>query len=34
MDDLPINVIDMDSLKINKQASDRLKDFNDLEHLT
>ena len=34
MDDLPINVIDMDSLKINKQASGRLKDFNDLEHLT
>ena len=34
MDDLPINVIDMDSLKINKQASGRLKDLNDLEYLT
>ena len=34
MDDLPINVIDMDSLKANKQASGRLKDMTDLEHLT
>ncbi len=34
MDGVPINVIDMDSLKVNKQASGRLKDLSDLEHLT
>lgn len=34
MDDLPINVIDIDSLKANKRASGRLKDMTDLEHLT
>ena len=34
MDGIPISVIDIDSLKVNKQASGRLKDLNDLEHLT
>ena len=34
MDGIPVNVIDIDSLKVNKQSSGRLKDLNDLEHLT
>jgi len=33
IDDLPINIINLDDLKRNKQASGRLKDKNDLINL-
>lgn len=33
LDGVPVNVIDIESLKVNKQASGRLKDLNDLKHL-
>ncbi len=32
-DSVPVNVIDIQSLKVNKRASGRLKDLNDLKHL-
>ncbi len=32
-DDVPVNLISLKHLKINKKASGRLKDRNDLEHL-
>ncbi len=32
-DDVPVNLISLQHLKINKKASGRLKDLNDLEHL-
>ena len=32
-DDVPVNLISLKHLKINKKASGRLKDLNDLEHL-
>ncbi len=32
-DGIQVNLIDLDHLKINKKASGRLKDLNDLEHL-
>jgi len=33
IDGIPVNIIDIQSLKANKQASGRLKDLNDLENL-
>ena len=33
IDDLPVNIINLDDLKQNKQASGRLKDKTDLQHL-
>ncbi len=33
IDGVPVQIIDLDSLKRNKQASGRLKDLNDLQHL-
>ena len=33
IDDLPVNMINLDDLKRNKQASGRLKDKADLQHL-
>lgn len=33
IDDLPVNIINIDDLKQNKQASGRLKDRTDLQHL-
>lgn len=33
LDGIPVNIIDIQSLKANKQASGRLKDLNDLENL-
>jgi hypothetical protein len=32
-DDVPVNLISLRHLKINKKASGRLRDLNDLEHL-
>lgn len=32
-DDISVNIISLEKLKQNKQASGRLKDLNDLEHL-
>lgn len=32
-DDIPVNLISLQHLKINKKASGRLKDLNDLENL-
>jgi hypothetical protein len=34
LDDVQVNLISLKHLKLNKQASGRLKDLNDLEHLT
>jgi hypothetical protein len=33
LDDVQVNLISLKHLKLNKQASGRLKDLNDLEHL-
>lgn len=33
LDGIPVNIISLEHLKINKQASGRLKDLNDLENL-
>ena len=33
LDGVPVNLIDLESLKINKKASGRYKDLNDLENL-
>jgi hypothetical protein len=33
IDGVPVNVISLHHLKVNKQASGRLKDLSDLEHL-
>jgi hypothetical protein len=33
LDGMKVNLIDLDHLKINKRASGRYKDLNDLEHL-
>ena len=33
IDEVEINIIDLESLKINKKASGRLKDLSDLEYL-
>ena len=33
LDDLKVNLIGLDDLKLNKKASGRYKDLNDLEHL-
>jgi hypothetical protein len=33
IDEVPINMIDVISLKINKKASGRLKDLNDLKNI-
>jgi hypothetical protein len=33
IDGVPVNLINLRHLKINKQASGRPKDLNDLEHL-
>ena len=33
LDGVKVNLIDLEHLKINKQASGRYKDLNDLEHL-
>jgi len=33
IDGIPVNIIDLQSLKINKKASGRLKDLSDLEYL-
>lgn len=33
LDGVPVNMIDLASLKLNKKASGRLKDRNDLDHL-
>lgn len=33
IDNVKVNIIDLDNLKINKKASGRLKDLDDLEHL-
>ena len=34
LDEVQVNLISLKHLKLNKQASGRLKDLNDLEHLT
>jgi hypothetical protein len=34
LNDVPVNVIDLRHLKINKRASGRLKDLADLEQLS
>ena len=33
LDDVQVNLISLKHLRLNKQASGRLKDLNDLEHL-
>ena len=33
LDGVKVNIIDLQHLKINKRASGRYKDLNDLEHL-
>jgi hypothetical protein len=33
VDDMPVNIISLDDLKINKKAAGRHKDFNDIDHL-
>ncbi len=33
IDDISVNIISSEHLKINKKASGRIKDLNDLEHL-
>jgi hypothetical protein len=33
LDEIEVNIIDLEHLKINKKASGRLKDLADLEHL-
>jgi len=34
LDGIEVNLINLNHLKINKKASGRLKDLNDLEHLS
>jgi hypothetical protein len=33
IDEVPVNIIALDDLKVNKRASGRLKDLADLENL-
>lgn len=33
MDGVPVNLISLEDLRVNKKASNRIKDLNDLEHL-